>query len=94
MEIHQLGGTEISGSYFLDNGDKGVIDGWRDGISFGASFTRGDSVTKWIVEHADIATSEGYLELKGNSYLARAQGNNWIRIQPDTHFYATAIENP
>jgi hypothetical protein len=92
MEIRQSGNTDIAGSYYLDDGNKGVIDGWRDGISFGASFTRGGSVTKWIVEKASIAVTEGYVELKGSAYLARAEGNNWVRMQADVPFYATIKE--
>jgi hypothetical protein len=92
MEIRQAGHTDIAGSYYLDDGDKGVIDGWRDGISFGASFTRGGSVTKWIVEKASIAVTEGYVELKGSTYIAKAEGNNWVRMQPDVSFYATIKE--
>ncbi len=37
MEIRQSGHTDIAGSYYLDDGDKGVIDGWRDGVSFYAT---------------------------------------------------------
>jgi hypothetical protein len=94
MEIRQSpGGTTISGTYYLDNGDKGVIDGWRDGVSFGAAFTRGSSVTKWIVEQAAIAESHGYVELSGQAYLAKASGASWVRSEGDLHFYATVKED-
>lgn len=83
--------TEIACGYYLDDGDKGVIDGWRDGRLLGASFTRGGSVTKWIVG-GSIAVTEGYVELKGSAYIAKAEGNNWVRVQPDTSFYATVKE--
>jgi hypothetical protein len=89
MGIRQQGPTEIAGDYFLDNGDKGVIDGSRDGVSFEASFTRGNSVTRWIVERASIETAPGYLELKGPAYLQRAGPNGWTKEGPDRSFYAT-----
>lgn len=94
MEVRQSpGGTTISGTYYLDNGDKGVIDGWRDGVSFGAAFTRGASVTKWIVEQAAISESNGYVELSGQAYLAKAAGTSWVRSGSDVHFYATVKED-
>jgi hypothetical protein len=89
MNIRQQGHTELAGDYFLDNGDKGVIDGSRDGISFEASFTRGNSVTRWMVERATIETTPGYLELKGSAYLQRAGTNGWTKEDPDRNFYAT-----
>jgi len=88
MEIRQQRAVAITGSYYLDDGDKGVIDGGRDGDRFWGSFTRGSSVTKWVVE-AGIVTNQGYLELKGNAYLQRASENGWARVSPDSEFYAT-----
>ena len=89
MNIRQKGPTELAGDYFLDNGDKGVIDGSRDGVSFEASFTRGNSVTRWVVERASIEAPPGYLELKGPAYLQRAAPNGWTKEGPDQNFYAT-----
>jgi serine/threonine protein kinase len=89
MEIHQQGHLTITGSYSLDNGDTGVFDGGRDGDRFWGTFTRGASVTKWIVEGADIVTTQGYLELKGTAYLQRALQNGWARAGADNEFYAT-----
>jgi len=36
--------------------------------------------------------TEGYVELKGSTYIAKAEGNNWVRVKPDVSFYATIKE--
>ncbi len=89
MEIRQQGHTAVTGHYFLDSGDKGVIDAGRDGDKFWGSFTRGSSVTKWVIEKADIVTNQGYMELKGSAYLQRASQDGWVRGGSDIEFYAT-----
>jgi hypothetical protein len=89
MDIRQQGHTTVTGHYFLDNGDKGVIDAGRDGDKFWGSFTRGSSITRWVIEKADISTDEGYLELKGSAYLQRASQDGWTRGGTDIEFYAT-----
>jgi hypothetical protein len=89
MEIHQQGHTTITGSYFLDSGDKGVIDGFRDGDKFFGSFTRGNSITKWVINDADLVTNQGYLELKGTASLQHASPSGWAKDGSVVNFYAT-----
>jgi len=89
MEIRQQGHIKISGAYFLDNGDTGVIDASRDGKNFWGSFTRGNTTTRWYADYVPFKLTEGYIELKGDAYLEQATEGSWLRNRPKQSLYAT-----
>ncbi len=89
MEIRQKGPMQITGNYFLDNGDTGVIDANRDGKNFWGSFTRGNSTTRWYAQDIPFRSTEGYIEMKGDLYLEQAAPSGWSRSKTKTPLYAT-----
>ena len=74
MILHQQDWQTIPGSYFLDNGEKGLVYAHHDGKTLGATFVRAiSSPTRWYLDEIPYNVNrEGYLESSGFVQLQRA----------------------
>lgn len=104
MILHQQDWQTIPGSYFLDDGEKGLVYAHHDGTTFGAMFVRGTSSTsRWYVDetlygvHPESCKfghsqheveQEGYLECCGFAQLQRATSTGWASNGEKVRFYA------
>lgn len=88
MELLDKGGR-ISGTYYLETGQSGVIGGIRDGTTFVATFFRGSSPTKWSIQ-ANYKSNDEFLEITGHADLYKAHETEWKKIGDSSEFYATA----
>jgi hypothetical protein len=77
MELTESGRT-FGGRYYLNNGLRGAIDGWRDGEIFNASMFRDNSTRKWIVT-GKYSDKGGEIEISGDAVEYVAQGERWVR---------------
>jgi hypothetical protein len=91
MILHQQDWQTIPGSYFLDNGEKGLVYAHHDGKTFGATFIRGvSSATRWYVDETPFSVNpEGYLESTGFAQLQRASTAGWAPSAGKVKFYAS-----
>jgi hypothetical protein len=90
MSLHQQDWQTIPGSYFLDNGEKGLVYAHHDGKTLGATFVRGtSSPTRWFVDETPFAANtEGFLESRGFVQLQRASATGWEPSGTKVEFYA------
>jgi hypothetical protein len=90
MTLQQQDWQTIPGSYFLDNGEKGLVYAHHDGRTLGAIFIRGNSSpTRWYVDETPYAANDGgYLESTGIAQLQRASPTGWASTGTIVHFYA------
>ena len=84
MILHQQDWQTIPGSYYLDNGEKGLVYAHHDGITRGATFIRGtSSPTRWYLDETTFAVNQaGFLESSGFIQLQRASPTALRRVGP------------
>lgn len=79
----------LSGSYKLENGDFGVINGLRDGSTFIVDFIRKGEIFKWHID-AEWIKNLPYIEIKGNTHELWIKNDAWKRLNTDEYkFYST-----
>lgn len=89
MELIEKSG-DVTGRYYLKNGEQGILSGVRDGTTFYVELIRGtSSLTKWHIE-ATWKRSGNYIEIVGNSTLLVIKNDEWKKTQAPVKFYAAA----
>ncbi len=93
-EKNEGGGNQLTGSFYLDSGEQGILTGTRDGETFIVDLIKENQVEKWHLEgtykkiEADI---QKYIEITGNATILRITDTGWkpLEGQGAIDFYAT-----
>jgi hypothetical protein len=80
-------GIEITGSYALDSGITGAVNGTADGDNFEVDLLSGSSTFKWFVNAKRIINGE-FLKIEGPTTEFRAGEQGWVETAT-VAFYST-----
>ena len=94
MILHQQDWQTIPGSYFLSDGEKGMVYAHHDGKTLGVVLVRGSSSpTRWYVDETPFVVNsvnhDAYLECTGIAQLQRASATGWSSTGQKVKFYAS-----
>ena len=92
MELKDVSRT-LNGEYKLSDGQRGQIEGARDGKTFRVTFYRGSSPSRYFIKASFEPNISADLELKGKAELLIPQSDNndpW-KITQEMEFYAVAL---
>jgi hypothetical protein len=96
MDIHDNsshGGHDLTGNYYLENGEQGIITGIRDGSTFKVDFIKKpNEMEKWSLDcNYTVSADKRYIEIKGDATLLRSIKSRWVEIKNSKKvFYATS----
>ena len=85
----KIDSSSIVGTYVLDNGTRGTLNGIMDGDTFHASFFKGNTTQKWQIR-ANWKHIGNFIEISGPAVLLKAKEQRWEQVgQNELYFFAS-----